>query len=89
MNLTATTLEIERDGDLLILRPAMDAVDLGKSQTEAMVGELREVIDHTGAQDVILDLHGTTPFDSQTQRLSVELWTVVKGNGRSMAICFI
>lgn len=83
MSLTATTLEIEREGDLLILRPAMGVVDL------EIAGELRELIGHTDAKDVILDLHGTHPFDSQTQRLSVELWKIVRGYGGSMAICII
>jgi len=88
MNLTAATLEITQEGDLLILKPALDAAGVGESHTEAMAEELRGLIGHLDVHDVILDLHGTHPF-TQTQRLYVGLWKAVRNNGGSMAICFL
>lgn len=63
----------------------MDVVGLRESQAE----EMQEFIGQSDARDVILDLHGTRPFDWQMQRLSVELWTAVRLKGGTMAICFI
>jgi hypothetical protein len=39
----------------------------------------------TDAKDVILDLHGTDPF--QAPRLAAGLWKRVRGRVGSMAIC--
>lgn len=88
MNLTATTLEIEHAGELLILKPALDVAGVGESHTDAMAEELRGLIGHLDLNDVILDLHGTHPF-TQTQRLYVGLWKAVRSNGGGIAICFI
>lgn len=87
---TATTmLGIEREGDILIVTPPMDVLDLDELQIEDMAGELLEFMDHTEVKDVVLDLHGIHPSDSQTQRLSVALSRAVRIHGRTMATCFI
>lgn len=88
MSLTATTLEIEREGDILILKPPMDVLDLGEPQIEATVMELLEFMDHTDVKDVVLSLRSTHPSYSQTQPLSVALWKAVRRKGGSIAICF-
>jgi hypothetical protein len=86
MSLATTILESEREGEVLILKPAADLHDLEEGQIEEAAGELLELLGRTDAKDVILDLHGTDPF--QAPRLAAALWQRVRGRVGSMAICF-
>ena len=87
MSLATAILESEREGEVLILKPAADLHDLEAWQIEEAAGELLERMGRTAAKDVVLDLHGTAPL--QAPRLAAELWKRVQGRVGSMAICFI
>jgi hypothetical protein len=86
MSLATAILESQRAGEVLILKPAADLHDLEEWRIEEAAGELLELVGRTDAKDVILDLHGTDPF--QAPRLAAELWQRARGRGGSVAICF-
>jgi predicted AAA+ superfamily ATPase len=86
MSLATAILESEREGEVLILKPAADLHDLEEWQIEEAAGELLELMGRTDAKDVVLDLHGTDPF--QAPRLAAELWQRVRGRVGSLAIGF-
>jgi hypothetical protein len=86
MNQATTILEIEYEGEILILKPVIKLHDLDELALEGAVNELSERMDHSGVTDVFLDLHGTDILYSQAPRLAVELWKRAWCHGGSMAI---
>ena len=89
MHLATAILEIEQEGEMLILKPLFDLHDFDDSEIDGTVDELLEHMDHSGITDVFLDLHGTDVLHSQAPRLAVELWKRVQSHGGSMAIGLI
>jgi hypothetical protein len=89
MNQATTILDIEQQGELLIVKPVLGLHDLDESALEGAAHELLERLDHSGATDVFLDLHGTEVLHSQAPQLAVELWRRVQSHGGSMAIGLI
>ena len=89
MNQATAILEIEQEGEMLILKPVIELHDLDEMEIEEAVDELLERMDHSGVMDVFLDLHRTDVLHSQTPRLAVELWERVRSHGGSMAIGLI
>jgi hypothetical protein len=89
MNQATTILDIEQHGELLIVKPVLGLHDLDESALEGAAHELLERLDHSGATDVFLDLHGTDVLHSQAPQLAVELWRRVQSHGGSMAIGLI
>ena len=59
MNQATTILDIEQQGELLIVKPVLGLHDLDESALEGTAHELLERLDHSGATEVFLDLHGT------------------------------
>ena len=82
-------LEIEQEGDMLILNPGIELHDLDEMEIEEAVDELLERMNHSGMTNVILDLGGIDVLHSQAPRLAVELWKRVRSQGGSVAICLI
>ena len=82
-------LEIEQQGELLIVKPVSGLYDLDELAMEGAVNDLSERMDHCGLTDVFLDIHGTDVLHSQAPRLAVELWQRVRSHGGSMVICLI
>ena len=89
MNQATGILEIEQEGEMLILKPVIELRDLDEMEIEEAVDELLERMDHSGVTDVFLDLHRTDVLHSQASQLAVELWEQVRRHGGSMAICLI
>jgi len=89
MNLATAILEMEQDGEMLILKPQNELHDLDQMEIEEAVDELLERMDDSGVTDVLLDLDGIDVLRSQAPRLAVELWERVRSHGGSMAICLI
>jgi hypothetical protein len=89
MNQATAILEIEQNGEMLVVRPATDLHDLGELELEGAANELLERMDHSGLVDVFLDIQGTDVLHSQAPRLAVELWKLVRSHGGSMAIGLI
>ena len=89
MNQATAILEIQKKGEMLILKPVLGLHDLDEMEIEEAVNELLERMDHSGVTDVFLDLHRTDVLHSQAPRLAVELWDQVRSHGGSMAIGLI
>ena len=89
MNQATGILEIEQEGEMLLLKPVIELRDLDEMEIEEAVDELLERMDHSGVTDVFLDLHRTDVLHSQASQLAVELWEQVRRHGGSMAICLI
>lgn len=89
MGQVTAILEAERQGEILILKPATELHDLEESEIEEAASELLDLMDQRGGKDMVLDLPGTEAFDSSTIRLSIELWNLVRSHGGSMGVCFI
>jgi hypothetical protein len=86
MNQATAILEIEQEGELLIVKPVIGLHDLDELALEGAANELLERMDHSGLTDVFLDIHGTDVLHSQAPRLALELWQRVRIHGGSMAI---
>ena len=86
MNQATTILDIEQQGELLIVKPVLGLHDLDETALEGAAHDLLERLDHSGATDVFLDLHGTDVLRSQAPQLAVELWEQVRSHGGSMEI---
>ena len=56
MNLVTAILEIEQEGEMLILKPAIELHDLDELKIEGAAHELLEHIETSGVADVFLDL---------------------------------
>jgi len=89
-NQTTAILEIEQEGEILILKLVVDDLhDLDEWEIDGAVNELLEQMNHSGITDVFLDLYGTDVVHSQALRLAVELWKRVRSHGGSMGIGLI
>ena len=89
MNQATAILDIEQEGELLIVKPVLGFHDLDKLALQGAVNDVLERMDQSGAMDVFLDIRGTDVLHSQAPRLAVELWKRVRYHGGSMAICLI
>jgi len=89
MNVTTAILEIEQEGEMLILKPATELHDLDELEIEGAAQELLEHIERSGIADVFLDLHKTHFIRSQAARLAIQLWKCVRSQGGSLAIGLI
>lgn len=79
--------EIARDGDIVIVTPA---VNLGGILMEAIAGQVRSLVatmDDETARHVVVDLRHTTYFGSDFIAVLLKLWRRVRGRDGRFSLC--
>jgi len=85
--IAANILQIERDGDTIIVTPVVDLSELEYQQIEAGAKDILNLLDQMQVRNVVLDFHKTDYYGSTALGFFLKVWKRVrKGNGR-MAFC--
>jgi stage II sporulation protein AA (anti-sigma F factor antagonist) len=81
-------IEMEKEGDTLILTPCRDLRELEFEEIEAELREvLRNLNDNPEARNVIVDFGNTDLFGSTALGLFLRLWKSVRNHNGRMVLC--
>ncbi len=87
---TATRLiEVERQGDTLVLTPQEDLRELDYREIEAEGEELLRLAEDAAVKNVIVDFSRTDYFGSTALGLLARLWKRVRARGGRLALCHV
>jgi anti-anti-sigma factor len=81
--------EVEQADDTLIVVPAADLWGLGYQRIEAGAKQLLELLNGTGAKNVVVDCGKTDYYGSSTLGLFLKLWKMVRRRHGRTALCHV
>jgi len=79
--------EIVRDGDCLLVIPAMDLGETVFEQNREQTAALVEALDEPSVRNLVMDFHKTQQFGSTALGFFVKLWKRVRNRNGRMAFC--
>ncbi len=80
-------IEVERQGDTLVLTPREDLRELDDREIEAEGEDLLRLADAPAVKNVVVDLSRTDSFGSTALGLLARLWKRVQARGGRLALC--
>jgi anti-anti-sigma factor len=80
-------LEIERDGETLIVTPVTDLRELDYEQIEQEAAEVLNLLASGAIRNVILDFRRTDYYGSTALGFVLKLWKRVRSRNGRMAFC--
>jgi anti-anti-sigma factor len=87
MNTATRIIEVERQGDTLVLTPREDLRELEYQEIVAEGEELLRLADNPSVRNVVVDLGLTDYFGSTALGLLAQLRQRVRARGGRMALC--
>jgi anti-anti-sigma factor len=81
--------EIEREGDTIIVIPAVDLRELDYQRIEERARTILELLNGSNIKNVVLDFHKTDYFGSTALGVFLKLWKRVSSKNGRMALCNI
>jgi anti-anti-sigma factor len=87
MNTLKEVFEVEREGDTLIVTPAVDLCETEYAEIEEGGKEILELLRRSYGRNLVLDFHRTDYYGSSALGFLVRLWKRVRTQGGKMALC--
>jgi stage II sporulation protein AA (anti-sigma F factor antagonist) len=87
MNTATRMIEVELQGDTLVLTPQGDLRELDYQEIEAEGEELLRLAEDPAVKNVVVDFARTDYFGSTALGLFARLWKRVRARGGRMALC--
>ena len=87
MNTLNEVFEVEREGDTLIVTPAVDLCETEDAEIEEGGREILELLRRSYGRNLVLDFHRTDYYGSTALGFLVRLWKWVCVQGGKMALC--
>ena len=87
MNTLKEVFEVEREGDTLIVTPAVDLCETEYAEIEEGCQEILELLRRSYGRNLVLDFHRTDYYGSTALGFLVRLWKWVRTQGGEMALC--
>lgn len=87
MALTVGNIEVERDGETLILTPRTDLRELDYRSFEAATGNIMELVSREPVRNVVVDFHRVDYCGSTALGFFLRLLKRVRERGGRMAFC--
>jgi anti-anti-sigma factor len=85
--LAGGVFEIEKEGDTIIVVPAVDLRELDYQRIEGGAATILELLNGTGIKHVVLDFHKTDYYGSAALGFFLKLWTRLSVRNGRMAFC--
>jgi stage II sporulation protein AA (anti-sigma F factor antagonist) len=79
--------EVERDGDTLIVVPAVDLGEVEYQRIEAGAAGILASLNDPGIKNLVMDFYKTDYYGSTALGFFVKLWKRVSRRGGRMAFC--
>jgi anti-anti-sigma factor len=87
MNDASSIIEIDRDGDILIVTPAIDLGELNYGQFEEETKTVCQQLENEELRHLVIDLRKCEYFGSSTINLFVRFWKMTKKHGGQIVLC--
>jgi anti-anti-sigma factor len=84
---STSVIEIERDGDILIVTPAIDLGELNYGQFEEQTKKVCQQLESEEVRHLVIDLCKSEYFGSSTINLFVRFWRITKKHGGQIVLC--
>ena len=85
--LAGGVFEIEKEGDTIIVVPAVDLRELDYQRIEAGAKAILELLNGTGIKNVVVDFGKTDYYGSSALSFFLKLWKTARGRNGRMAFC--
>jgi anti-sigma B factor antagonist len=89
MNTRKAIFEVEREGDTLIVTPAVDLCETEQGEIAEAGQEILDLLRRSYGRNLVLDFHRTDYYGSTALGFFVRLWKWVRVQGGKMALCHL
>jgi anti-anti-sigma factor len=87
MTLEKPILDVERQGDTLVLVPAQDLRELECDRVEGAAGDVLGLLQDPSIRNIVIDFHRTDYFGSTALSFFLMVWKTIRQRQGTLALC--